>query len=104
MFTFTISGLVMIILKIFHDKIEEALRPYGYTGNDLCDALLFAELKASDYHVDVPARLRDETAKDYARKSSELKKIFKIIKSFGKDVDVKFVYDLGNSCYKVKPN
>ena len=40
------------------------LSPYGYTGNNICDARYFVEFKISDYWVDTPPKYRDEGEKN----------------------------------------
>jgi hypothetical protein len=81
------------LLNTLHDKIKVKLESFGYLGNDICDARYFVEFKIAEYWVDAPPKYRDELAKEYAKKCSELKKIKKEITSFATSHNLKLIYN-----------
>jgi hypothetical protein len=83
----------MTALNDFHSELKEKLNEYGYSGNDLCEAKSFLEIKINEYWVDCPPKFRDEEAKEYAKKCSALKKLEKGLKAFVKAQNLKFVFD-----------
>ena len=89
-------------MEIFNNRITELLKPYGYIGNNICDARYFVEIKIADYWVDTPPKYRDEIAKSYAKKCSELKKIKKEITSFATQNNFKLIYDKITENYVIK--
>lgn len=89
-------------METFNNKITELLKPYGYLGNTICDARLFVEYKIADYWVDTPPKFRDEIAKEYARKCSELKKIKKEITNFATQNGIRLIYSKIDKNYIIK--
>ncbi len=89
-------------MEEFNNRITELLKPYGYLGDTICDARLFVEFKIADYWVDTPPKYRDEIAKEYAKKCSELKKIKKEITKFATQIGIKLIYNNLDKKYIIK--
>jgi len=92
----------MTSLNDFHSKLKEKLNSYGYSGDDICDAKSFLEVKINEYWVDCPPKFRDAAAKEYAKKCSALKKLEKELKYFVKAQNLKFVFDTKIGKYFLK--
>lgn len=61
------------------EKLAE-LKQLGFEGRSVNGALLFCDLKINEYWVDIPRGLRDDLAKEYAKKCNMFKKIRKELK------------------------
>lgn len=83
---------------IFKEKLAE-LELLGFDGNyideqeleelhivkgSIKEAMLFCEIKINEYWVDIPVSLRDEAAKECAKKCNVFKKILKELKDIVK--------------------
>jgi hypothetical protein len=47
-------------------EILDSIKPFGFTGNSIEEALFFCDEKINDYWVDAPVRVRDEGMKEMA--------------------------------------
>ena len=86
----------------FHFELKEKLAPYGYSGNNLCEAKMFLDIKINEFWVDCPPKFRDEQAKEFAKKCLFLKKLDKELKAFVKAQNLKFVFDTTKNEYLIK--